>query len=181
MCKLLLASFMVLCPALLSGQGFGTLTKPIVLERKLPAAVKLPGNAFNVKATAERAQDECQKLAADKLQSMVETSLIRFNSQLQLNPDKPDTLISLKVLICSAVATPVHDTLPGGKKRGQEQLSGTKVDGHLQLTYQARTRGGGFVDAEPIDVKYNHEFNQVTGAISETRSEERRVGKEGRS
>jgi hypothetical protein len=169
MCKSLLASFIVLCPALLPGQGFGALKKTIVLERKLPAAVKLPGNGFNVKATAEKPQDECQKLAADKLQSMVETSLIRFNSQLDLSPDKPDTLISLKVLICSAVATPVHDTLPGGKKRGQEQLSGVKVNGHLQVTYQARTRGGGFVDAEPIDVKYNHEFNQVTGAISETK------------
>src|ERR1035441_8298111 len=169
MCKSLLASFIVLCPALLPGQGFGALKRVVLVERRPPAAVKLPGNGFNVKATAEKPQDECQKLAADKLQSMVETSLIRFNSQLQLNPEKPDTLISLKVLICSAVATPVHDTLPGAKKRGQEQLSGVKVNGHLQLTYQARTRGGGFVDAEPIDVKYSHDFNQVNGAISETR------------
>ena len=68
MCKLLLASLIVLWPALLPGQGFGSLKKTIVLERKLPAAVKLPGNAFNVKATAEKPQDECQKLAADKLQ-----------------------------------------------------------------------------------------------------------------
>lgn len=167
MCKLLFASLILLCPVLLPGQGFGSLKKTIVLDRKLPAAVKLPGNAFNVKATAEKPQDECQKLAADKLQSMVETSLIRFNSQLELNPDNPDTLIVLKVLICSALTTPVHDTLPGGKRK--EQLSGVKVDGHLQLTYQARTRAGKFVDAEPIDVKYKHEFNQVTGAISETK------------
>src|ERR1035438_7790905 len=124
MCKPLLATLIALCPALLPGQGFGALKKTIVLERKLPAAVKLPGNAFDVKATAEKPQDECQKLAADKLQSLVETSLIRFNSQLELSPDKPDTLIVLKVLICSAVATPVHDTLPGGKRR--EQLSGVK-------------------------------------------------------
>ncbi len=167
MSKLLLASLTVLCPALLPGQGFGTLKKTIVLERKLPAAVKLPGNAFDVKGSAEKPQDQCQKLAADRLQSLVETSLIRFDSQLEINPDKPDTVIVLKVLICSAIATPVHDTLPGGKKK--EQLSGTKVNGHLQVTYQARTRGGKFVDAEPIDVKYQHEFNQVTGAIFETK------------
>jgi hypothetical protein len=169
MCKLLFASLIVLYPALLPGQGFGTIKKTVVLERKLPAAVKLPGNAFDVKATAEKPQDPCEKLAADKLQSMVETSLIRFNSQLQLDPDKPDTLIVLKVLVCNAVATQVHNTLPGGKNKGQQQLSGVKVDGHLQVTYQARTRGGKFVDAEPINVKYNHEFNQVTGAISETK------------
>jgi hypothetical protein len=61
-----------------------------------------------------------------------------------------------------------HDTLLAGKK-GQQQPTGTKVDGHLAVTYQARTRAGKFVDAEPIDVKYGHEFNQVTGAISETK------------
>jgi hypothetical protein len=167
--KLLLAGLTLLCPALLSGQGFGVLKKNIVLDRKLPAAVKLPGNAFNVKATVEKPQDDCQKLAADKLQALVETSLIRFNSQLELNPDKPDTLIVLKILICSALATPEHTTVLAGKNKGQQQTTGVKVNGHLQLTYQARTRGGKFLDAEPIDVKYSHEFNQVTGAISETK------------
>lgn len=168
--KLLLAAAVALCPALLSGQGFGAIKKTVTLERKLPAAVKLPGNAFSVKATAEKPQDPCEKLAADKLQSMVETSLVRFNSQLELNPDKPDTLIALKVLICHAVATQEHDTLLESKKQAQQkQPTGVKVDGHLQLTYQARTRAGRFVDAEPVDVKYEHEFNKVTGAIAEAK------------
>ena len=143
--------------------------KTIVLERKLPAAVKLPGNAFDVKVSAQKPQDPCGKPAAEKLQSRIETSLSRFNSQLELNPDKPDTLIVLKVLICNAVATQEHDTQLIGKKKGQQQPSGVKVNGHLQVTYQARTRAGKFLDAEPIDVKYSHDFNQVNGAISETR------------
>jgi hypothetical protein len=166
--QLLIPSLIILAPAWLSGQGFGTLKKTVVLERKLPAAVTLPGNAFDVKASAEKPQDPCEKLAADKLQSMVETDLIRFNSQLELNPDKPDTLIVLKVLICDATATPEHDTLLSGKNKSN-QPTGMKVHGRLQMTYQARTRAGKFVDAEPIDVKYDHEFNQVTGAISETK------------
>jgi hypothetical protein len=37
------------------------------------------------------------------------------------------------------------------------------------VTYQARTRGGKFVDAGPIDVKYDHEFDQVSSAITETK------------
>jgi hypothetical protein len=167
--KLLIIGLMVWYPALLPGQGFGKLKKTIVLERKLPAAVKLPGNAFDVKASAEKPQDACEKLAADKLQSMVETSLIRFNSQLELNPDKPDTLVVLKVLICNAVATPKYNTLLSGKSKGQQQPSGVKVNGRLQVTYQARTRAGKFVDAEPIDVKYNHEFDQVSNTIAEAK------------
>jgi len=167
--RLLAISLIVLCPALLPGQGFGKLKKTIVLERKLPAAVKLPGNAFDVKASAEKPLDPCEKLAADKLQSMIETSLIRFNSQLELNPDKPDTLIVLKVLICNAVATPQYNTVLAGKNKGQRQPSGVKVAGRLQATYQARTHAGKFVDAEPIDVKYNHEFDQMTAAVSDVK------------
>ena len=167
--RLPLIGLIVLCPALLPGQGFGKLKKTIVLERKLPAAVKLPGNAFNVKVSAEKPQDPCGKLAADKLQSMIETDLIRFDSQLELNPDRPDTLISLRVLVCNAVATPQYNTLLSGKSKGQQQPSGMKVNGRLEVTYKASTRAGRFLDAEPIDVKYHHEFDQVSSTISETK------------
>ena len=77
--------------------------KTIVLERKLPAAVKLPGNAFDVKVSAQKPQDPCGKPAAEKLQSRIETSLSRFNSQLELNPDKPDTLIVDRSLTVAAL------------------------------------------------------------------------------
>jgi hypothetical protein len=167
--RLPIIGLIVLCPALLPGQGFGKLKKTIVLERKLPAAVKLPGNAFNVKVSAEKPQDPCGKLAADKLQSMIETDLIRFDSHLDLNPDRPDTLISLRVLVCNAVATPQYNTLLSGKNKGQRQPSGMKVNGRLEVTYKASTRAGRFLDAEPIDVKYHHEFDQVSSTISETK------------
>jgi hypothetical protein len=73
------------------------------------------------------------------------------------------------VLICNATATPTYNTLLSGKSKGQQQPSGVKVNGRLEVTYQARTRAGKFVDAEPIDVKYDHEFDRLTDAISETR------------
>jgi tetratricopeptide (TPR) repeat protein len=160
------------CPMAASAQGFsgkfGSKTS-IVLERRLPAAVKLPGDSFAVKTTAERATDNCQKLAADKLQSTVETALVRYNSQLQLNPDKPDTVISIRILNCNAIANQEYATTLTGKSKGQQQPSGVKVSGHLVGAYQARTRGGGFIDAETIDVKYEHEFNNVNAAVSQTK------------
>jgi hypothetical protein len=155
-----------------SAQGFsgkfGSKTS-VVFDRRLPAAVKLPGDSFAVKTTAERPTDTCQKLAADKLQSTVETELVRYNSKLQLNPDKPDTVIAIKVLNCNAVANQEHSTALTGKNKGQQQPSGVKVNGHLVASYQARTRGGGFIDAETVDVKYEHEFNNVNAAISQTK------------
>jgi tetratricopeptide (TPR) repeat protein len=159
-------------PATLPGQGFsgklGTKTT-IVLDRKLPAAVALRGNSFSVKATASRPADTCQKLAADKLQSTVETALIRYNSQLQLEPGKPDNVISVRVLNCNAIAKPQYSTSFTGKTRGQQQQTGVKVNGGLTASYQARTRAGATVDAESIDVKYEHEFNNVVAAVSATK------------
>src|SRR5580658_3011357 len=144
-------------PAALPGQGFGGKLgnkTTIVLNRKLPAAVTLRGNSFSVKAAAVRPLDPCQKMAADKLQSTVETALIRYNSQLQLEPDKPDNVISIRVINCNAVATAEYSTSFTGKTKGQQQQTGVKVNGDLTLAYQARTRAGASVDAESIDVKY---------------------------
>jgi hypothetical protein len=100
---------------------------------------------------------------------MIETDLIRFDSQLELNPDRPDTLISLRVLVCNAVATPQYNTLLSGKNKGQRQPSGMKVNGRLEVTYKASARAGRSLDAGPIDVKYDHEFDQVSSTISETK------------
>jgi hypothetical protein len=167
------AVLMAGCPAMLSGQGFtgkfGSKTT-IVLNRKLPAAVTLKGKSFAVKVAAVRPQDPCQKMVTDKLQSTVETAIIRYNSELQLDPDKPDTVISVKVVNCNAVATPEYTTALTGKNKGQQQQTGVKVNGDLTVAYQARTRAGATVDAEPIDVKYKHEFNNVNSAVSGTKN-----------
>src|ERR1039458_4551047 len=86
------------------GPGIGAVKQSVTLERKLPAAVKLPGNSFNVKATAEAAAgNNCKALAADKLQSIVETDLVRYNNQLTPNPGAPDTVISIRMLNCSEI------------------------------------------------------------------------------
>jgi tetratricopeptide (TPR) repeat protein len=170
--RLIAIALTAACPAMLFAQGFtgklGTKTT-IVLDRKLPAAVNLRGNSFSVKATASRPTDACQKLASDKLQSTVETALIRYNSQLQLDPAKPDNIISVRVLNCNAIAKPEYTTSLAGKTKGQQQQTGVKVNGELSASYQARTRAGASVDAESIDVKYEHEFNNVVAAVSATK------------
>jgi hypothetical protein len=120
-------------------------------------------------ATASRPMDNCQKFAADKLQSTVETDLIRFNSELQLEATKPDTIISTKVINCNVVVTQETTTALNGKNKGQQQPSGVKVNGDLTLSYQARTRAGASIDAATFDVKFAHDYNNTTAAVSETK------------
>src|SRR5262249_37825606 len=69
----------------------------------------------------------------------------------------------------NAVQKPEYTTALTGKNKGQQQQTGVKVNGHLVASYQARTRGGGFIDAEPLDIKYEHEFNNVNAMISGTK------------
>src|ERR1039457_7221633 len=166
--KWLVAGCVAICPAVVLGQGFGAAKQSVTLERKLPAAVKLPGNSFSVKATAEAAAaaNNCKTLAADKLQSIVETDLIRYNNQLTPNPGAPDTVISIRVLNCSAVSTPEYGMQFGKNAGRSQQPTGYKVAADLSVTYEARGRDGGFVDAEPLDVKYNHESNSAKAAIT---------------
>ena len=165
--KWLVVVGVALCPAVLLGQGFGAVKQSVTLERKLPAAVKLPGNSFNVKATAEAAAgNNCKALAADKLQSIVETDLVRYNNQLTPNPGAPDTVISIRVLNCSAASTPEYGMQFGKNAGRSQQPTGYRVAADLSVTYEARSGAGGFVDAEPLDVKYNHESNSAKAAIT---------------
>jgi hypothetical protein len=54
-----------------------------------------------------------------------------------------------------------------GKNAGRsQQPTGYKVAADLSVTYEARSRAGGFVDAEPLDVKYNHGNNNAKAAIT---------------
>src|ERR1035438_4598266 len=164
--KWLVAGCVAICPAVVLGQGFGAAKQSVTLEGKLPAAVKLPGNSFNVKATAEAgAGANCKALAADKLQSIVETDLVRYNNQLTPNPGAPDTVISIRVLNCSALSTPEYG-MQFGRNAGRGQPTGYKVAADLSVTYEAKSSSGGFVDAEPLDVKYNHESNSAKAAIT---------------
>jgi tetratricopeptide (TPR) repeat protein len=73
------------------------------------------------------------------------------------------------VLNCSAIAKPEYSTSLTGKNKGQQQQTGVKVNGGLTAAYQAKTRAGAAVDAESINVKYEHEFNNVSAAISGTK------------
>ncbi len=157
-------------PFLTFGQGFGQgiakLKKTITLQRKLPAAVQLPGSTFAVKAIAPNPQ---YRDVAEKLRQMVETELVRFNSQLSPNPDAPDSIITMTVSnfnVPPPVATSDPYAAPfavGNKKNSApQQPTAYTITGTLALTYQARTRTGRSLDAQPITVKFAEEINTAS-------------------
>jgi len=165
---MLLASSLALGATSLVAQGFGWFInhKTVNLERKLPAAVQLPGASFTVKVSAQNPQF---KDAAGKLEAAIETELLRFNNQLTLDADKPDTVISVSVMNFSipphrASADPYAAPLAAANKNkpAQQPAAAYTITGTLSVTYQARTRAGRSIDAEPVTVKFSEDVNTVT-------------------
>lgn len=155
------------------GQGFGGRKKTIVLERKLPAAAKLPGSSFNVKVAAQNPQ---YMDVASKLQSVVETQMIRFNSDLSSSEDKPDATIAIRVLNYNLTQKAESDLAASslshvGKNKNStgQQPTANRVTGTLSVTYQARTRAGTTIDAEPIEVKFQQVFDSTSETVSKTK------------
>jgi len=168
--RLVLTGLLALVPALTFGQGFGQgiakLKKSITLERKLPAAVQLPGDTFAVKVTAANPQ---YRDVAEKLRQMVETELLRFNTQLSPTDEAPGAVIAVaignyNVPPPAATSDPYSTPLSLGNKKnsGTQQPSAYTISGTLAVTYQARTRAGKSLDAEPITVKFTEEVNTVS-------------------
>jgi hypothetical protein len=158
---------------MLSAQGFGGRKKTIVLQRKLPAAAKLPGSSFSVKVVAQNPQ---YMDVAQKLQSVVETQMIRFNSDLSPTDDKPDATIAIRVLNYNLTQKAEADLgasslthIGTSSNRNQQQPTATRVTGNLAVTYQARARAGATIDAEPIEVKFMQVFDSTSEAVSKTK------------
>jgi hypothetical protein len=167
----LTASFFV--PCLTFGQGFGhgiaKLKKTVTLERKLPAAIQLPGSTFQVKVTAVNPQ---YREVGEKLRQIVETEIMRFNSQLSPAESGADSVISVAVSNYNvpqptATADPYAAPLAlGGNKHNgaPQQPTAYTITGTLAVSYQAKTRAGKTLDAEPITVKFTEEVNTVSKA-----------------
>jgi hypothetical protein len=114
---------------------------------------------------------------AEKLQSVIETQLIRYNSELSPSDDKPDATIAVRVLNYNLTQKAESDLAASslthvGKNSNrspQQQPAANRVTGNLSVTYQARTRAGATIDAEPIEVKFQQVFDSTSETISKTK------------
>jgi hypothetical protein len=158
---------LALIPFVLGGQGFGGSVaklkkkKTITLERKLPAAIQLPGKAFDVKVTASNPQYHD---VAEKLRQMIETELVRFDTELSPNPDAPAFVVAVTVSNFNVPPPVVSQPLVpnNNKQKAPQAPQDYTINGTLALTYQAKTHAGKSLDAGPITVKFVEQVNSVT-------------------
>lgn len=78
-----------------AGEGFGMMKKSANLVRIHPPQVFIPGTRVSIKVTAASAN---YGVAAQRLQSQLESELLGKNQRLKLDASRPDATIDVKIL-----------------------------------------------------------------------------------
>lgn len=142
------------------GQGFGMEKTKVVLHRKLPALIQLPGNRISVKVvTVHPGQvDE----AAD-LQSQLMTELLKNDSNLQEDDVHPQIVVNCQITEFAHPAPVVTaQVVPGknmfGKSQPQTQ-NFTRITGSIAVAFQVKTGTGRTLTSDNVRVNYDQQFN----------------------
>ncbi len=154
-------------------QGWGLAKKTIKLQRKMPAAVHLPGPAFDVQVNSH---DASNADAARMLSDLLTTELQKYDKKLQVKSTSPDEVIHCTIMTFT-IPAPVPYTrneVVFQKGRNVEQpVQYYKVTGSVSVTYQAKEGGGRVLDSDGVTAKYAQEFqagtNQATGESLESK------------
>lgn len=152
-------------PAL--GQGFGMDKTKIVLHRKLPALVQLPGDRISVKVVTVHPGDVDE--AAD-LQSQLMTELLKNDPQLQEEDVHPQVLVSCQITQFAHPAPVVTaQVVPGksifGKSQPQTQ-NFTRITGAMSVTFQVKTAAGHTIASDNVAVNYDQQFDASGNSTS---------------
>jgi hypothetical protein len=147
--------------------GFGGARTTVVLERKMPAVIQLPGTAFDVRMAGGGPADAD---VGRELSNLLLIELQKDDDRLHSDPSSPDEIIS-----CSIVA---YQTPPPTQYVRQETqfpqgravqvgVPYFKVTGLLTITYQVSDAHKRTLDAGTITANYSREFKAGTNEASD--------------
>src|SRR5947209_2766167 len=134
---LILAIVAALPAATLHAQGFGKTKKKITLHRKLPHAVHLAGTAITVKSGA---RDPRGNDVSEQLTESLETELLKDDSRLHVDRNKPETLITCTITTfdMQRPTTVTHGALIQDNRHPSTPTYTYRFTGTLGVAYQAR-------------------------------------------
>ena len=154
-------------------QGFtggltsGKTKKKVVLRRKLPSAIKLTAASFEVKTTAH---DKNQADVAQALADVLETDLLKNDHRLKVEKNSPDFVVSCTVTHYEIPAPQsfVRNEVVVQKGHNlEEPKKFYKVNGTLEVAYQAKDRSGKTLDSDNFTAKYSRDFEEGTNQATD--------------
>lgn len=150
-----------------SAQGFGNGKKHVTLHRRLPAAVHLPGKAFDVRVTAH---DASYSDVAQTLSDLIPTELEKNDKDLHEDKNTPDAVISCVV---TAFETPPAQTFTRNEVVVQKGKSPTqpkqfyKITGSLSVAYKTLKGKSEVIDSQALTGTYSQDFESGTNTAAD--------------
>lgn len=136
------------------GQGFGMGKTRVVLERKLPALMQLPGDTIRVRVEGRGDQND---LARD-LQALLETELLKDNPRLRQEEEHPAVTVFCQITNFSHPQPIVTQRPVIGNPVPQVF---TRITGALSVSFQAKTSTGRMLGSDNVNVNYDQEFDSA--------------------
>ncbi len=146
-------------------QSFGLplMKSKVVLQRKLPALVQLPGTTVTIVVTGH---SNATDLTQD-FRSMLGSQLVKEDPRLSVEDHGGDSTITCQI---TAFEHPpaTMGTRPGVQtgKTAAKPVQYTRVTGVMRVSFQARTRAGKTVGSDNVLAKYDEEFDTSGNALS---------------
>ena len=155
-------------------QGFGASKEKVILQRKLPALIHMPGETIKVTVTSA---NEDGALPYD-FQALLETELLKDDPNLR-DDDNPSTQIICQITEYSHPEPIYTNKLGTGQALGASNsplstLSKTaaklgatqRITGKLDVSFQARDATGRVLISDNIDSTYDREFDSAGNSTS---------------
>ncbi len=136
-------------------QNFGAAKDKVLLQRKLPALVQLPGNSIKVTVTG----GESDGALSYDFQALLETELLKDDADLR-EDNNPNTIITCRITDYSGpverVSTGPALALTKGAPTTQQFQRWT---GLLTVAFQAKTPDGRSLISDNVTAKYDEQFD----------------------
>ncbi|HEY2092963.1 MAG TPA: hypothetical protein VGJ81_13835 [Thermoanaerobaculia bacterium] len=157
-----------------AGEGFGLSKKSVVLNRSLPAQVRLAGTRIDVRVSAQKKSNSG---IADRMKSEVEAELLGNDTSLSLDAKNPTTIIEITVLRSDYSDSTENRKEARGQQKsnagnnplkvavGQSDVNYKVVRHSFSATLKARdVRGNKTLLADTITKNYKESFENGNGA-----------------
>jgi tetratricopeptide (TPR) repeat protein len=136
-------------------QNFGASKEKVVLQRKLPALVHMPGDSIKVTVTSASPDGA---LPYD-FQALLETELLKDDPDLR-EDNSPNTIITCRITEYSQPG-PIITTGPSLAltKNSPKTQQYERITGTMNVAFQAKTATGGTLISDNVSANYDEQFD----------------------
>ena len=136
-------------------QNFGASKEKVVLQRKLPALVHMPGDSIKVTVTSASPDGA---LPYD-FQALLETELLKDDPDLR-EDNSPNTIITCRITEYSQPG-PIITTGPSLAltKNSPKTQQYERITGTMNVAFQAKTATGGALISDNVSANYDEQFD----------------------